>query len=113
MSDDPKSTLQLLAEGEALRESYKLRYTLLVAENARLKVDLADEQGAAGRMRKALEEIWETVDSLYSEDREGGVGRLPDALLPWSGPISIIARIAHEAVRPDLAPAVGDGSAER
>lgn len=65
-------------------------------------------------LRAGMSEIWEKAQSLYSE-----AGQLPAALLPWMEPISIIARIAHEAVRPDLAaartaerrPADGDGGA--
>jgi hypothetical protein len=74
MSDEPKSTIQLLAEGEALRESYKLRWALAQVENERLRAELAarpapSPTGAAQEAAKRIiEECKNTYDPTFSVD---------------------------------------------
>ena len=57
MSDEAKSTIQLLAEGEALRESYKLRWALAMAENERLREQRATLRKMV-RIRRHNGEAW-------------------------------------------------------
>jgi hypothetical protein len=54
-------------------------------------------QDEAGELREALEEIRGVLDHLYS-DHTSTVARLPDDLLKYAGPLSIIDRVTTAAL---------------
>ena len=57
-----------------------------------------EAQVTAARYFACLHNIRAAVQALYSDTGPGGASRLPEALFPYAGPISIIQRTAYEAV---------------
>lgn len=53
-----------------------------------------------GIMAPALEEIKACIDHLYSERNPSNIPMLPPGLMPYAGPISIIARMVDQALAP-------------